>query len=411
MAKKITDISAEEFLRQFEPKAKEVSAEDFLTQFEPLAAGTAPQVAGEVPTPSTFRKLLPTKEELPELGATVLTGLKMTGRRFPVVAGAMGLAASGGEIARQAIFEKEPLTPLERAGKVGMAFGRGVLGATAERAIKFGLDSLFKSLPKEIADRFLGTTVLQAKSAIAKEAETVGEKMLKTPQIVGTRRSVLNEAKARIGSLENQIQTELTSVVKQNKALTIKTEEVLKPLEEVIDQFESTGVNEREARFLRKIWGDFIEKHGDEISIQKANLLKRTFHEIVNDKAFLKGLSENPVKTQGMRTLAYGLRKEIAKAVPTLQKLNEAQGLQIAARDNLIQALAQATGDVSSVFWQIPAEIGGTSLAFGLTQVGRALPSKPISRIAQVGTQLGLQKMMSPEEERERILERITGAK
>ena len=54
MAKKITDISAEEFLRQFEPKAKEVSAEDFLTQFEPLAAGTAPQVAGEVPTPSTF---------------------------------------------------------------------------------------------------------------------------------------------------------------------------------------------------------------------------------------------------------------------------------------------------------------------------------------------------------------------
>src|SRR3990167_5817600 len=104
---------------------------------EDLTPSTITQKAGSIPTKSTFKQFLPTKEEIPELTATILAGLKSSKLATLPAAGAVGTAALSAEIGKQIYepFRESPQipTPTEALKRQGMAFARGALGESASR--------------------------------------------------------------------------------------------------------------------------------------------------------------------------------------------------------------------------------------------------------------------------------------
>lgn len=142
-----------------------------------LQVGSVRQVTGEVPTISTFRKILPTKKELPELGATFLAGLKASRLAALPAAGAVGTASLATEIGKQVIepFREVPQIPsfTEALKRQAAAFGRGALGEIVPRGIGKLVAPFRKTVSPEI-------------ETVRKTAETVGI----TPPL-----STLSEAK------------------------------------------------------------------------------------------------------------------------------------------------------------------------------------------------------------------------
>lgn len=333
---------------------------------KPLQPNTAEQVSGPiVSAPKLVDRLTPTKEELPEFIGT-MAGVFPKGNLASVAVGGVGAAV--GEGVRQAIT-KEKLPTMKRVEKIGEAGLRGMGANVLGRVVDMARGLFGKKIPEATFNAFLQSSQAQAVSNIGKGAETMGAKAANLPLgegMVGTRQVVLNKSKANIEALENKIQEAIRKAKSKNVNLSIDTLDVASGIDDLIKRYETTGVNQKEVRQLLKIQNDFVDKHGLKIPIDSANELKRVLHSIISDRAYLKGLEQNPIKVQAERELASQLRSKIADKIPDLVELNAKQGFLIGARDSLIQALAKESRT-------IPAAVIGEIAEPVFTGTARAL--------------------------------------
>ena len=146
------------------PTPKDIEEVAMNLKLTPLQSGSSPQVAGDVPRPSEFKRFLPTKEQVPELIGS------MAGAAARKTLPGMALSAGGaavGEGIRQAVFEKEPLTAIERAKKIGDAGLRGAFGELAGRGIGKAIGAAFDPFAKNV------TPEITAQAAAATRAGVV----------------------------------------------------------------------------------------------------------------------------------------------------------------------------------------------------------------------------------------------
>lgn len=343
-----------------------------------------------------FKKLLPTKDQIPELIGTTAAGIAMAGKTSPIGIAATGAGAMAGEIAKQtgqAITGNNPPTSIkESLQRQGAAFARGATAGALDRTVGFARSFFGDKLPTVTFNKFLETSKSQAASELAKGAESLGASLSKTPGMFGSREAVLNKAKIGIPMMEDKIQKAINNTAIKNPNIKIDSFEIAGTLDDLIENYKNVGDNAA-ARKLMNLQMDFLNKHGESISLQQANALKRSFYSVINDRAYLKAVDANPSKVQGQRLIASALRKAISEKVPELAELNAKQGLLIGTRDSLIQAIAGDNRSMLKAMAGSPIEAGLTFTARTLRKAGNVANKLPLQTATRAGVNVGLQNL------------------
>jgi len=324
------------------------------------------------------------KEAIPALAKKLITGAIPSKSELPEFVGTMAsmnplvssVGAAGGEAYKQlgqrvGAFEgKPPETSAEAARLIGGAAVRGLGAGVVGKTVGKARDVLFKKVPTAISDALIGTTAIESAPAIAKNADTLGAKMLGKPEMEGSRKQILNKIKLSIGDVESKVQNTINNLGAKKDQKIIDTFEIAQTLDPLIQKSKDV-LDPRAARQLIKIQNDFLERYGEKISPIEANKIKRDLYSVISDKAYIKSLSDNPAKVQGQRALASALREKLTNLIPNLSKLNTEQGVLIMSRDDIIKTIAKQTG---SVMQALTGDLTETALSTGSKYLNKFKP-------------------------------------
>jgi len=346
--------------------------------------------------PPRITKVPDIREAIPEVGAATLAGLKFGARRFPVVAGAIGIASALGEAGRQAIFEEQPMTLGERLKLMGMAGLRGVLGVpigkgigklfspfrggvtpqieagrkiAEEVGITPPLGTLTESRAVQVAERGLEFTPfgqaitrlrLKALEDFGDFTKSIGKKIAvdRPPEVTGNlAKEVLNELPKKFGETTDKLYDSVLPLIKKANP-EVEISNTINRLKEIIEN--RSGVLEPEGLGkLRGLLKKFSEikpslatfEIGKESSLKTFGILKkeRTNLGLKIQSSFqdptLTGLSNDLKGLYGAMTedMNKTVRKVSKKAFADLQTAtNTFREGQILLKDSLFKNIAKS---------------------------------------------------------------------
>jgi hypothetical protein len=165
---------------------------------------------------------------------------------------------------------------------------------------------------------------------------------------VNVSRGGADKLRDRIGSLDDKI-----SAMIDNSPATIDKGHVGYRLQGAIDKFEKQVTPLSDIKAIQKAWDEFLDhpllQGKQSMSVKEAQEMKRGTYKALGDKAYgeLKGAD-----MEAQKTLARGLKEEIAKAVPEVHALNAEQSKLIGAL-SLVErrALMEANKNPAGLGW------------------------------------------------------------
>lgn len=172
----------------------------------------------------------------------------------------------------------------------------------AGNLISKGVSAVTKNAPSKIINSAVKPTLEESRKAIRFGGETLGDEMLKRG-LKGGDRQLLNRSIAKINENENKLQ----SILKESKE-TIKRTELAKYLDDIVTIKQETPGLVDEVEKVRSVLKQFPE----ELSIAKANQVKRNIYNALRDVAYKLDPSLSTNK-EAMKALASGIKQEIEK--------------------------------------------------------------------------------------------------
>lgn len=230
--------------------------------------------------------------------------------------------------ALRASSEDNPTLQSIGSSAAGGAIGSGVAGGAFNLLGKTG-SALTKKIPEGIMNRIFKEGMKQTKSAI-KGGQTLGQEALKRG-VKGGEDQIFQTAISKIDDLENSVQ----SILSKSKS-TIGIDDLLKTVQPLIDKYKKAG-NDTAAKSLENRIMSIWQNSGENIPVSAANDIKRTLYQEVGN-AYGQVGSEG---VEGLKSVARGIKKAVAKKVPLINKLNEELGFWGRARDSMVDKLAR----------------------------------------------------------------------
>lgn len=220
------------------------------------------------------------------------------------------------------------IDPIANAGKAVKGIGNVVSKVATDRAVK-------------LYDSILGLNKGEAKQIIKTGKATTGQKLVESgglPGIAKTGKGILEFANNKVDDLEGKIQNKLKVLDATGK--TVKTAEVIKPLQDIATHNASIGAPT--SPILQNVI-EAIKSKGETMTPSEANNLKRNYYDVLRNKNanFHVSAEELPVAKQIFRTAASSLRQNIGKLDPTIHDLNGEQGLHLEIANKMTDALAK----------------------------------------------------------------------
>lgn len=190
-----------------------------------------------------------------------------------------------------------------------------------------------------------------------KAASTVAEKTLKVPPsgVIGgvkvnreqaVKTMLDNDIRVTKGGLErvkgimDDLGDKMDTAIASNPNAIIKTDDVLGPVNE-LKNFASNTVNGKSfARKIDKVISDFKKQHGDEITVEQAQAIKK------NTNAFLrKSYGElKPVTEEATKQIVRGLKDRIVQEIPEIAEINLKYG-EMANLERVLERAVNRTGN------------------------------------------------------------------
>jgi hypothetical protein len=309
-------------VRLSEPKAQ-------LGKFGKLAA----DMGQAVMTAATPWKALPEFNKQLE-GAGYQLGQTVTDQAAkvlpPEVAAAGGFAAN---VATQAL-------PMALGGQVAAKAGKPVMESVATNTMQRTIKPVIDVLEKGEAARAIDTML--------KEGINV------TP-------GGMAKLRFKINQLNNQIRQEILG-----SGATVDTFAVASRLSDALKKFEQQALPKADMKTLQGAWDEFLTHPlfvgSRNIPVEMAQNIKQGTYRSLGSKPYgeLSGAS-----IEAQKTLARGLKEEIAAAVPNVDRLNKQEGellnaLEVAARRVLMDSNKQGMG----IGWVAPSK--GQMLAYAV---------------------------------------------
>ena len=172
------------------------------------------------------------------------------------------------------------------------------IGNVASKAIQAGT----KNLPAKLVNTAIKPTLEESRKAITYGGETLGEEMLKRG-LRGGDRQILDKSIKGLNESENKLQ----SILKNSKEV-IRRDELAKYLDDIIKTKKETPGLVEEAKKVSSVLKQFPEQ----LSIQKANQVKRNIYNALRDVSYKLDPSLSTNK-EAMKALASGIKQEIEK--------------------------------------------------------------------------------------------------
>jgi hypothetical protein len=234
------------------------------------------------------------------------------------------------------------------SGEVRSAAGRGTAEAFKQLPGLVGLKSpaLGEAASGVLKDAARGTMQSALKPTLAdlKSGKAAKGIDMMLDEGINVDTTGLAKLRGKISDLNDRIATAIA-----DSPATIDKHAVASRLKETVSKFEKQVTPLDDVRSIQKAWDEFIAHpliKGDKMSVQDAQMLKQGTYKSLGDKAYgeLKGAD-----IEAQKTLARGLKEEIAKAVPAVHPLNAAEsrllnGLSMVERRVLMEANKNPAG-------------------------------------------------------------------
>ena len=298
-------------------------------------------------------------DRLKSVGIAGARGM-VTGGPLGALTGASGEAANqGNEMAAVAGYDiggsatdlAAKVLPPEAAAGVGFAanVATQAIPVLAGGASTSGLASpLAKPAARRLMQSALKPNQLARESGDAKRGI---ETLLK--EGVNVSEGGVDALKGRIGTLNDEI----TKII-ESSPQTVDRKQVGGYLNDAIKKFEAQVNPSSDVKVIESAWNEFLAHPlftGDKIPVTLAQRMKQATYRVLDTKAFgeLKGAD-----IEAQKTLARGLKEEIAKAEPAVSGLNKRESDLINAKDLVESAVSRgANKDLVGLGWLNPMTV------------------------------------------------------
>lgn len=253
---------------------------------------------------------------------------------------ASGIAGLGPMGAEFAAIPRPPVAGIAR--QAGRAIGNSVEGqmiGAPVRAAGEAVSGALKNTARGVMQSALkpGIKALQTGKA-GRAVDTMLE------EGVNVSPGGVDKLKTKIGEINDAIAAKIA-----DSPAIVKKERVASRLQEKLSQFEKQVNPTSDLKAIQKAWDEFLEHpllKTDDIPVSTAQEMKQGTYRALGDKSYgeLKG-----AEVEAQKTLARGLKEEIAKAVPEVQQLNAQESgllnaLSLAERRVLVEANKNPVG-------------------------------------------------------------------
>lgn len=217
-------------------------------------------------------------------------------------------------------------------------------GGDAEATKDAGLISAAFPLASKLLSSSLGKVPESAWSSILKRTSTQVAKNPNLPeQASQTGLTALSKEglAKKAGSMIQGIETQLDDILSNSKG-SVNTSDVVKHLDALKESYANIPGESHAVDVVENVKNEMLAK-GEKMSAQDANQLKRDIYGVIS-KSYGKGLMEIPAKQEAQKTLARGLKEEIAKVEPKVIPLNQQQGVYIQIKKAIDRQLTLGEG-------------------------------------------------------------------
>jgi len=260
---------------------------------------------------------------------------------------------------------------VESAGAGGLTLAHG--GSVPEAITAAGLQAVIPSAPRatgvlrEGAERSVARSLRPTTTEAKTEAARLAPQMLERG-VGGTQAGMLREAQREVGRIGPQIGAEVTS--RAQRGVTVKTSEFLKDMRaaRLRSQGASEGISGAipgTGPILKRLdeLEAFALKQGDEIPIDHAQAIKRTWDDIVS-KSGLYGRHADAAPTDRAAAWVYregasAMRRLISLESPTLARLNTEFGFWKGLEDVLSATALRTQGQGAAMTQTLTGGFGG----------------------------------------------------
>jgi hypothetical protein len=260
---------------------------------------------------------------------------------------------------------------VESAGAGGLTLAHG--GSVPEALTAAALQGVIPSAPRaagvarEGAERSMARSLRPTTTEAKTRAAELAPEMLERG-VGGTQAGMLREAQREVGRIGPQIGAEVTS--RAQRGVTVKTSEFLKDMRaaRLRSQGASEGISGAipgTGPILKRLdeLEAFALKQGDEIPIDHAQAIKRTWDDIVS-KSGLYGRHADAAPTDRAAAWVYregasAMRRLISLESPTLAKLNTEFGFWKGLEDVLSATALRTQGQGAAMTQTLTGGFGG----------------------------------------------------
>lgn len=214
------------------------------------------------------------------------------------------------------------------AGGMGRLFGRDSPDSIGKSVAGHGVEEAVNQIPNFLGAAGGGPGATAAKSGardMMQSALKPSQKALQTGKADQAITTMLdqgvNVSKGGAEKLRAMVDDKNSAISKliENSPEVIDKKAVAGYLDDSIKRFEKQVNPLDDVAAIQKAWDEFLVVHPDKIPVKQAQELKQGTYRSLGDKSYgeVKGAS-----VEAQKTLARGLKEEIAKAVPEVRKLN-----------------------------------------------------------------------------------------
>lgn len=264
----------------------------------PPAAKPVPVAPGQPPVMIGGRLGVHPQEQKPDAGARLLSGLdrapydfggavtdKLAGHVPAEVAGAAGYGAN-------------------MIGQVAPMFAGGAVGKIAAPPIRAGAEKLMWSALKPSMEEIRSGKAVKAIDTLLNEG-------------ISVTKGGVAKLKAKISDLNDQIAKAI-----EGSTATVDKQAAASEMKGLLSRVEKQVNPQADTATVKQAWDEFLNHPllaGERMPVQLAQEMKQGTYRALGDKAYgeLKGAS-----IEGQKTLARGLKDQIAKEVPEVGPLN-----------------------------------------------------------------------------------------
>lgn len=192
----------------------------------------------------------------------------------------------------------------------------GFVGAKAPAA-GTAVKELLQGENKYMGARGMMGSALKASDEVMKSGQAADAITTMLDKGINVSRGGLEKLKPMIDALD----TEIADKIKNSSAM-IDPEIVATRLVSTLDKFKKQALRKADVATVKKAWDEFLDEYHSAIPIQEAQAVKQGTYRRLQDKAYT-GEPQLSANVDAQKSLARGLKEEIATAEPSVAPLNE----------------------------------------------------------------------------------------